>query len=179
MTREGLISTVGPVMQLAFTPRDFDAAVAHWTKTMGVGPFFYIDHAPIENVVFRGAPSNVDFGLAISSWGDIQIELIRQHNNAPSIYNSAPWAREGNALHHVCLMTDDIRKAENAVDAGGGDIVVRLDVVGGGRAIYADMGGGEGLVEVLEPGPGGAALFDQMRAAAAEWDGADPFRPLG
>ncbi len=179
MAREGLISAIGPVMQLAFVPEDFDNAVAHWTKTMGVGPFFYIDHAPIENVMFQGAPSDVDFGLAIAYWGDIQIELIKQHNDAPSIFTAAPFASQGDALHHICLMTDDIGKAASAVEAGGGDVIVRLDVIGGGKAFYADMGGGEGLVEVLEPGPNSAPMFDQMRAASVDWDGSDPIRAVG
>ena len=30
------ISAIGPVMQIAFVPADFDAAIAHWTKVMGV-----------------------------------------------------------------------------------------------------------------------------------------------
>ncbi len=179
MAREGLIAAVGPLMQVAFVPSDFDAAIAHWTQVMGVGPFFHIAPAPVENVKFRGADCGADFQLAIAYWGDIQIELIMPGKAAPPIFTSAPWVRSDGTAHHICLVTEDIRKARAAVVEGGGETLLSLDVVGGGKAIYADMGGGEGLVEVLEPGPGGGALFDRMRAAAAGWDGADPLRPVG
>ena len=172
-----LISKIGPVMQLAFVPDDFDAALHHWTRTMGVGPFFWIEHAGLQNLTFRGAPSDADFGLALGYWGDIQIELIKQHNDAPSIYRTAPYAHTG--LHHVCLLTDDIDDARRAAETSGADIVVTADVPGGGAVFYADPGGAEGLVEVLKPAPGGLDFFESMKHAAANWDGNDPLRPVG
>ena len=174
MGKSTLISAIGPVMQLAFVPDDFDAAIDHWTQTMGVGPFFWIEHAGLENARFEGAPSDVDFGLAIAYWGDIQIELIKQHNDAPSIYRSDPYARRG--LHHVCLLTDDIAKARTVAATSGANIVVEADVPGGGRVFYADCGGEHGLVEVLQTSPGGLEFFAMMKAAAAGWDGTDPVR---
>lgn len=35
-----MLAKLGPVMQMAFVSADFDRALAFWTKTMGVGPFF-------------------------------------------------------------------------------------------------------------------------------------------
>lgn len=171
------VSSIGPIIQMAFVPEDFDAAIKHWTETMGVGPFFWIEHAGLENMKFNGESSDVDFGIAIGYWGDVQIELIKQHNNSPSIYNSAPYATDG--LHHVCLMTDDILLAKSICVDAGGKIIFEADVPGGGAVFYADMGGSEGLVEVLQGAPGSGGLFDMMKAAAADWDGRDPFRPVG
>ena len=37
------IAALGEIMQLAFVPDDFDAAVKHWTQVMGVGPFFLME----------------------------------------------------------------------------------------------------------------------------------------
>jgi hypothetical protein len=176
MARDGLIASIGPVMQIAFAPGDFDAALQYWTETMGVGPFFWIEHAGLENAMFNGEPSDVDFGLALSYWGDVQIELIRQHNDAPSIYVSAPWANP-NAMHHVCVLTDDIKNARSTSEQSGARIVFSADVPVGGGVFYADTGGG--LVEVLQPTPGGLEFFETMRAAAASWDGRDPLRPVG
>lgn len=174
----GLISAIGPVMQLAFVPKDFDAAVKHWTETMGVGPFFYLPDAGLQNAMFNGAPSEAAFGLALAYWGGIQIELIKQHNDAPSIYNAQPWVGAG-GLHHVCLLTDDIDDAKAKATAAGAELVVTADVPGGGAVFYASTGGAEGLVEVLKPTPDGLGFFEMMRTAAADWDGSDPFRPLG
>jgi len=177
MVKDKLISSIGPVVQLAFVPDDFEGAVAHWTSVVGVGPFYWIEHAGLENMRFNGAVSDVDFGLALAYWGDIQIELIKQHNASPSIYNSAPYASSG--LHHVCLMTDDIAASRDIATSAGGQIAFEADVPGGGAVFYADIGGNGGLVEVLQAAPGADGLFDMIKAASVDWDGSDPFRPLG
>lgn len=177
MAKNGL-AAIGPVMQLGFVPKDFDAAITHWTRTMGVGPFFWIEHAGLLNANFNGAPSEADFGVAISYWGDTQIELIKQHNTAPSIYNTSPWAGTG-GLHHVCLLTDDIEAARNTAKAAGARMVLTADVPGGGAVFYASCGGAEGLVEVLQPSETGEAFFKMMRDTAATWDGTEPVRKVG
>ncbi|MEL7130357.1 MAG: VOC family protein [Pseudomonadota bacterium] len=177
MAKADLIASIGPVIQLAFVPEDFDAALKHWTETMGVGPFFWIEHAGLINTTFEGHPSDVDFGLALAYWGDTQIELIKQHNTAPSIYTTAPYATSG--LHHVCLLTDDIADARAKADASGARRVVEADVPGSGAVFYAETRPGEPLVEVLQPSPGSDGLFDLIKSAAVDWDGSDPFRPLG
>lgn len=177
MNSNKLVSNIGPVMQLAFMPADFDAAVKHWTKTMGVGPFFWVEHAGLENAVFNGAPSELDFGLALAYWGDIQIELVKPHNNAPSIYNTQPWA--SNRLHHVCVLTEDISSAKTTAENAGARLVFTADVPGGGGVFYADTGGAEGLVEVLQPAPGGLEFFNMMKETARTWNGSEPWRPIG
>jgi len=177
MTTSNFLKSIGPIVQMAFVPDDFDAAVKHWTETMGVGPFFWIEHSGLENMKFKGNPSDVDFGLALGYWGDIQIELIKQHNDSASIYNTSPYARSG--LHHVCLLTEDIHAAEETVASCGGEVVFEADVPGGGGVFYADPGGQNCLVEVLQPAPGSSAFFDMMRAASVDWDGKDPLRSLG
>lgn len=81
------IARIGEVMQLAFVPADFDAALAHWLK-VGAGPFFALDHVKLDEVRYRGQPAEIDFSMVLGYWGDLQIELIRQHNAAPSIYKT-------------------------------------------------------------------------------------------
>jgi methylmalonyl-CoA/ethylmalonyl-CoA epimerase len=171
---QNLISSIGPIMQLAFVPDDFDAALAHWTKTMGAGPFFWVEHAVLENKKFEGQPSEVDFGLALGYWGDMQIELIKQHNEVPSIYRSQPYRGSG-GIHHVCLLTDNIATAQAKTEAAGGKIAFTADA-GDGAVFYAHTGGAEGLVEVLQMGAGMQDFFDMIKAASIDWDGSDPLR---
>ncbi|HWA63319.1 MAG TPA: VOC family protein [Caulobacteraceae bacterium] len=175
----GKIAGLGEVMQLAFVPADFDAALDHWTRVMGAGPFFALDHVQLEAVKYRGAPAQIDFSMALGYWGDIQIELIRQHNDAPSIYKT--WRDEGReGLHHVCILVDDMAHARSVCAAAGAEVLQEGLVPGGGEVIYADPGGGPGsLVEILKPAPGGLGFFAMMREAARGWDGADPLRRLG
>ncbi|QUD90514.1 VOC family protein [Phenylobacterium montanum] len=173
------ITGLGEVMQLAYVPADFDAALDFWSRTMGAGPFFALDHVKLEEVKVDGVPAEIDFSMALGYWGDLQIELIRQHNDAPSIYKA--WRDEGReGLHHVCILTEDMAEARRVCAAAGARVRQEGKVPGGGEVIYVDAGGGPGtMVEILKPAPGGREFFAMMRDAARSWDGSDPLRRLG
>ena len=138
----GSISALGPVMQLAYVPSDFDAAIAHWTKVMGVGPFFLMEDIRLENMRYRGEPTDAVFSLALAYWGDMQIELIRPENDAPSHLSGEYGVRD--RLHHTCLLLDDIGDAYAACEKHGATILVEGKVGEEGAVIYADPGGGPG-----------------------------------
>lgn len=173
------IASLGPIMQLAFVPRDMDAALDYWTRVVGAGPFFRLPHIAYQAARYRGAPSAVDFSLLIGYWGDLQIELIEQHCDSPSIYKA--WLDEGReGLHHVCLIVDSIADARAACARAGARVEQELVLDGGGEAIYVDAGGGPGtMVEILQPVAGFDELCAMMREAARGWDGSDPVRALG
>ncbi len=170
------LKDIGAVMQLAFLPRDFDAAIAHWTQVMGVGPFFLIENIQLEDMRYLGQPSDFKFTIALAYWGDMQIELIRPENDAPSIYDGLA----GNALHHVCILTDDLAAAKRTTDAAGCTLLVEGKVGEDGGVIYVDSGGGPGsIVEILQPASGSDALFAMIKDASVGWDGSEPVRKLG
>lgn len=179
MTAPSLIAQLGTVMQLAFVPQDFDAALRHWTQTMGVGPFFRFDHIALIDGKYQGEPSQVDFSIALAYWGDVQIELVQQHNDAPSIYKR--WRDEGrDGLHHVCVVVDDLAQAREACAAAGVRVVQEGGVAGGGEVIYVDTGGGPGsLVEIIQLPQSMLDGFAWMREQCRAWDGTDPVRKLG
>jgi catechol 2,3-dioxygenase-like lactoylglutathione lyase family enzyme len=179
MTGPARIADLGEIMQLAYVPADFEGALKYWTEVVGAGPFFALDHVQLQGVKHYGAPVEIDFSMALGYWGDMQIELIRQHNDAPSIYKS--WRDEGReGLHHVCILVDDMGEARAACAAAGAVVAQEGLVSGGGEVIYVDTGGGPGtLVEILKPGPGSRDFFAMMRDAARGWDGSNPLRRLG
>lgn len=172
------IASLGAVMQLAYVPSDIDAAVTFWTKTMGAGPFFRLPHISYREARYRGAPCRVDFSVLIGYWGDLQIELIEQHCDSPSIYRA--WRDEGReGLHHVCILVDSIARARAACAASGASVEQEI-FLEGAEAIYVDTGGGPGtMVEILQPSPDFEGMFQMMRDAAKGWDGRDPVRSLG
>ena len=177
MAARGL-ARLGPVMQLAWLPHDFDAAIRHWTQVMGVGPFFLMENIALEDMRYLGQPTDAVFSLALAYWGDTQIELIRPENDAPSIYTGEYAVRD--RLHHTCLLVDDIADAYAACTHRGAKVLVEGKVGETGHVIYADPGGGPGsVVEMLQPQPGTADLFAMLKQAAAGWDGTDPLRKLG
>lgn len=170
------ISAIGPVMQIAFVPKDFDAAIRYWTETMGVGPFFLIENIQLGEMRYLGEPSDCLFSIAIAYWGDMQVELIRQENDAPSIYRG----QEGGVLHHTCVLTDDIDKARRLAQESGATILVEAKVAPDGAVLYVDTGGGPGsIVEILQMSSGSDGLFAMIKAASVGWDGNDPLRKLG
>ncbi|MFN2099227.1 VOC family protein [Altererythrobacter sp. MF3-039] len=177
MAKASGIAALGEIMQLAFVPEDFDAAIRHWTEVMGVGPFFLIENIHLEGMKYRGEPTDAVFSLALAYWGDLQIELIKPHDDHPSIY-SGEYA-EVTGLHHVCILVDDIAHARAVCDAQGAEIMIE-GKFGASEVIYVDPGEGPGsLVEILQQDPSGPDLFGMIKAAGIDWDGNDPVRTLG
>jgi methylmalonyl-CoA/ethylmalonyl-CoA epimerase len=172
------IASLGPVMQLAYVPVDFDQALDFWTKTMGVGPFLQLKHIRVPSARYRGRATQFDFSVSLAQWNDLQIELIQAHDDVPSVYTE--WLKSGHeGLHHVCLLVDDMKHARSVCQDAAVEVVQEI-MLDGGEAIYVDTGGGPGtLVEILQAPAGLYDLFDAVRAASHNWDGQDPLRVVG
>lgn len=176
--KNALVSRLGPVMQLAYVPSNLNAAMAYWTDTMGVGPFYEMSHLQLEKAMYRGAEIDLDISVWIAYWGDIQVELVQQHNDVPSIYKT--WLDAGSeGLHHVCIVVDDIQHARAVCQKAGARTEQEI-WVHGAEAIYVDAGGGQGgLIEIIQmPGPD-LEFFEYMKAQARDWDGSRPIRIPG
>lgn len=178
MSGIGPIKALGDIIQMAYLPSDFDAALRHWTEAVGVGPFFVLENIQLGEMRYRGQPTDARFSIAIGYWGDIQIELIRPENDAPSIYSGEYAVKD--RLHHICIFVKSIDEARRACAAVGAEILVEGKVGDSGEVIYVDAGGGPGhVIELLQPMAGSEGLFDMMREAARDWDGSEPVRVLG
>ena len=64
------------VRQIAYVVEDMEKALKYWTEYLKAGPFFTLEHAPMENQKYRGGPSNADVSIALGNSGDGQIGLI-------------------------------------------------------------------------------------------------------
>ena len=178
MSAPGPLRSLGEIVQIAYLPSDFDAALDYWTKIMGVGPFFMVENVQLGEMKYKGEPTEALFSIAIGYWGDIQIELIRAENDAPSIYSGEYAVKD--RVHHVCLFVNSIAEARRACAEIGARILVEGKVGDTGEVIYVDPGAGPGyVVELLQPMKGSDALFAMMREAARDWDGSDPLRVIG
>jgi catechol 2,3-dioxygenase-like lactoylglutathione lyase family enzyme len=171
------IASLGEIMQLAFVPADIDAAVKFWVETMGAGPFYALDHITLQDLKYMGRPTSFDMSALMGYWGDMQIELIHQHDEVPSIFST--WRKAGyDGLHHVCALVKDMNEARTACAAAKAPVLQECKVRGGeGEIIYVDTGGGPGtIVELYQPAPASAAFFKMIRDAARGWDGSNPVR---
>ena len=94
----------GDVRQNGYVVRDIESALRHWTEVLGVGPFWYFEQAPVEDFRYRGEPSDVVVSIGLAQSGPLQIELIQQRNDAPSMYRDFLAAgHEG--LQHIAYWT--------------------------------------------------------------------------
>ncbi|MDB5480808.1 MAG: hypothetical protein JWO83_1861 [Caulobacteraceae bacterium] len=176
------LAALGPIMQLAFVPTDFEAAIDYWTRVMGVGPFLLWEHIAVDELTYRGDVVTVDFSVALAQWGDIQIELIRQDDAQPSIYRD--W--NSDALHHIQLAVDDYDEALAACERAGFPVAMAGRGLLGSKDLrfaYCDLGrfGPAGFIEFAYRPPGSAGALERMtrmKEAARNWDGSDPVRPL-
>lgn len=176
----GGFAALGRPHQLGFVPKDFDAALRFWTQTMGVGPFFLMDRIRAEKLTFRGQPTAFEFSAALAYWGDVQVELVVQHDSVPSIFTE--WrAEDRDGLHHLCMLVADLDEARAIAAQSNAEVLQELEVGGGAsRIIYVDTGGGPGTI--LELVQSDKARMDQvflpMQEAARNWDGRDSLRRL-
>ena len=96
----------GPVRQNGYVVRDLDRALWHWIDVMGVGPWFVFRKVELDWFRHRGAPSAPHLSIALANSGDLQLELIQQHDDAPTMYREFLDAgREG--LQHVAFWSTD------------------------------------------------------------------------
>ena len=168
----------GSIMQNGYVVRDIEAAMQHWIDVLEVGPWFYVEHAPIEDFRYKGDPSPVDVSIALANSGSLQIELIQQRNDAPSMYRDFLTAgHEG--LQHIAYWTKTFEADLKRVLKAGYAIGQSGHVGSPGRFIYFQTEGHPGTVVELSDnsGPKGR-MFERIAQAAADWDGRDPIRTV-
>jgi len=169
----------GNVCQNGYVVRDIEAALKHWTEVMGVGPFYYIDRVKCDWFTYRGEPSPVEMSIALGNTGDLQIELIQQRNDAPSMYMDFLNAgREG--LQHMSWWTTDYQAQYDRALAAGFKVGHEGQIGGPqGRFVYFDTETHPGtVIEMSDISGAKGKFFEHIRKAAIGWDGTDPVRPV-
>ena len=161
----------GPIMQMGFVVDNFEDPIKHWTEKLNVGPFFILEHLDLKDFHYRGNKSDIDFSVAISFSGDIQIEFIKQHCNTPSIYNELSEINRGN-LHHICRLTPDINNDIKILENQGYKNIQGGETEDGGiKFSYLDAQENYGsILELAELAEENLALTEAMKNASKNWD---------
>ena len=168
----------GEIRQLGYVVPDIEAAMDYWSRVLGVGPFFYAERVPVVNFTYRGAPSAPVTSVALANSGAVQVELIQQRNDAPTMYRDFVQAK-GSGLQHVAYWTQNFDADMARLSARGFKVGMDGEVGARGRFVYFETEYHPGAVIELSEveGPKGR-MFDLIRNAAAGWDGSDPVRPF-
>lgn len=168
----------GAVRQVGYVVRDLDQAVADWLK-LGVGPWFLL-RGQAQSVLYRGRPCHVTVSLALANSGDLQIELIQQEGDEPSIFTEF-LASGRTGVQQLAWWATDFPAAIRSAQALGWPVVWSGGEEGkGARFAYLEPPAGPApIVEIMEVTPATAGLAKLVREAADGWDGTAPLRPLG
>lgn len=169
----------GSIRQIGYIVKDLDVALASWVQ-LGVGPW-YVLRGIAQRADYRGQPCEVNISIALANSGELQLELIQQHGDTPSIYTEF-LAAHGEGFHQLAYWPTDFDGAvANAQQAGWPVVWSSADADQGGvrYAYLAPPAGTATIVELMELNEVSEGLGNFIRDAADGWDGSDPVRPLG
>jgi len=169
----------GSVRQLGFVVRDLDRALEYWTKTLGVGPFFRICNLTPEQYRYRGQPSPApDVTIALANTGDMQIELIQQHDDNPSAWRDFQVSGHEGFQHASSWLTRAEYDETLARMRAAGTMVLHEGVVPGSGERFAylatDNGPGGFLFEIADAMDACYPLMQMVGEAVRGWAGSDP-----
>jgi len=167
----------GEIRQVAYLVPDIEAAMDHWSRVLGVGPWYYNPRVPIRHYHYRGQNYEPHNSVALANAGGLQIELLQTRNDVPSMYRD--FLRAGHqGVQHVAYWTEHFDADLARAQAAGFEVCMGGEVGENGRFVYfEDRSTLPGTtIELSEvAGPKGK-LFRLIREAAIDWDGTDPVR---
>jgi Glyoxalase/Bleomycin resistance protein/Dioxygenase superfamily len=166
----------GHIRQVGYVVHDLDTALANWVA-LGVGPWFVLRRIS-QRADYRGKLCEVTISIALANSGELQLELIQQHDDQPGIYAEF-LSNNGEGFHQLAYWPTDFDAALAAVKEGGWPIVWSSAEEGGVRYAYVEPPSGVAtVIELMEFNEVTAGLAKFVRDAADGWDGSEPVRAL-
>ncbi|MBS0393175.1 MAG: VOC family protein [Proteobacteria bacterium] len=166
-------------VQIAYHVADPALAAAASAAAYGWGPFFLFEHIPLARASYRGRPMRFDHTSAYGQAGELMVEFITQHDDAPSPLRDA-FRRDERGVHHIAHLVADLGAAIGTLVAGGAAVALDAETTDGVRFAMLDTRARLGhMTELYEPVPALTRFYDYVRRKAVGWDGRDPVRRLG
>lgn len=166
-------------VQIAYHVPDAAAAAQHYSARMGWGPFFLLEHIALAKSLHRGRPMPFDHTSAYGQAGELMVEFIMQHDDAPSALRDRFTAGES-GIHHVACFVPSLADALERYRQQGFEVALEARTVTG-NVDFALVDTSEALghmLEVYEPSAPLQRFYNFVRSAAQDWDGCDPVRRL-
>jgi hypothetical protein len=163
--------------QLGHVVDDIVSGARSWSSTFGVGPFHVLPVVDQQLTYADGDVRSVRIQVGVAQAGPVQIELIQQHCDTPSLYRD--WSRRGvSAFHQVATVTSDYDGKLGHFNALGYQVTAQ-SLRGTFRVAYVDTVAAFGFyTEVVEHTPRFLEQLDAISRTCATWDGTDPVRLL-
>lgn len=171
---------LGTLRQLAWVVADIEAAMTHWSRVLGVGPWFHKPRVALTQFRYFGREAGLDqlpeLAFAFANSGALQLELIQPLNDVPSLFTDQLRQR-GPGMQHVAFWTERYDEQVAQMLAAGYREGHAGRIGNRGRFAYFVHEATPGdVVEISEQSGGKAEFFRQIREAAIGWDGRDPVR---
>jgi hypothetical protein len=160
------------IIQFAYTVDDIQSGMRRYTDLLGIGPWFLIGPFVPAKGIYRGAVTTMTISLAVAFAGEAMVELIEQHDGAPSVYQETLKARGAHGFHHWAIGARDFDAAVARFNGLGyaeafSDISPR-----GVRVVYFDTTRDlPGMLEIIEMTTDVEEQYRAMHQAAKDWDG--------
>ena len=167
----------GPLRQMGFVVRDIEAAMRHWSELCGIGPWYFAEKIAVTAFTYRGVrqPNGIHMSIAIANSGDVQLELIQQRCNTPSMYQEFLAAgREG--LQHWSSWPENYDEIYQRALANGYTVGQEGESPRGPFVYFTAEAHPGTVIEMSHLSPLRRRIFDQVRQDAVGWDGRDPIR---
>ncbi|NBC88062.1 MAG: hypothetical protein GVX90_00935 [Alphaproteobacteria bacterium] len=168
------------VRQLAYYVPDIDQAAREHSRIFGSGPFFTFPHVPLVSSVHRGVERAFDHSSAYGQWGDLMVEFVALHSDAPSAISDVfPKGSGRYGLHHAAIWVEDLDAAITEYEARGIPLAQYSVTAFGTAFAFLDATASLGhMIELYARDEGLESFYAMVRDAARGWDGSDPVRPL-
>ena len=171
----------GAVRQAGYVVEDIEQAMARWVA-LGVGPWFYKEQVVSTEFRYHGQPSRLpQLSIALANSGELQIELIQQRDDAPTLYRDS-LLRQGECAQHIAYWTMDRFDEfcrhlleQGYVEGHAG----RMGANRGRFAYFVHPDLPSAMIEISESTGGKGEYFDEIKRASVGWDGSDPIRRVG
>jgi len=168
----------GSVAQMAYVVEDAEASMRGYLARMNIGPWYVAGPFHPMKPVYRGEAVVPHLTLAFAYSGTMMIELIQQHDDAPSVFGEVARSR-GFGFHHYGVATRDFDTDVARYLADGYTIAFSDTAPMGMRVAYMDtLNELPGMVELIEGNGAFEDFFTPIYRASLDWDGREPIRRL-
>lgn len=167
------------MFQLGFVVDDLLAAARRWVDVFGVGPFHIMPRVS-NSCRYRGGEGSVDIHIGVAQAGPVQIELIQDFTEGPSVFADLRDRHDRNktGFHQICTVTRDYDgKKAHYVDLGY-ELACEFTSPGQRVAFFDTMEDFGFFSEVAEEKASFQVNLSRISQTCADWDGSDPIRIL-
>lgn len=162
------------MFQLGFVVDDLLTAARRWVDVFGVGPFHIMPR--VSNVCrYRGEEASVDIHIGVAQAGPVQIELIQDFTDGPSVFGDL---HRDTGFHQICTVTRDYDGKKAHYEALGYELACEFTSPGQRVAFFDTMDDFGFFTEIADEKPSLSANLAKVSLTCAQWDGTDPIRIL-